>query len=162
MQPTKLRIRSTAIAMLMGIGLFASPAWAEKGGNGRGHDELPPGLAKKVHPHHPHEGREVHAQRPHKEKPKHARLAVPAAYMPPPGLCRIWYPGRAHGKQPKPRPCHVVMGHVPVGAWLISRGGTHHHEVYVTQPDRHQPSLMIDIGVYDALSGSYIRLSGSN
>ena len=30
---------------------------------------------------------------------------VPAGHMPPPGACRVWYPGRPPGQQPAPADC---------------------------------------------------------
>lgn len=33
------------------------------------------------------------------------RVRVPPGHLPPPGLCRLWYPGRPPGHQPPPAPC---------------------------------------------------------
>lgn len=41
---------------------------------------------------------------------------IPRGAMPPPGLCRVWYPDRPPGHQPPPGPCNV---HVPRGAVLV-------------------------------------------
>ncbi len=44
---------------------------------------------------------------------------IPPGHMPPPGKCRIWYPGRPPGHQPPAGNCEVLEGQVPPGAWLI-------------------------------------------
>lgn len=44
---------------------------------------------------------------------------VPPGHMPPPGLCRIWYPDRPPGHQPAPDRCGKLKYHVPPGAYLV-------------------------------------------
>ncbi|MBZ0169118.1 hypothetical protein MELA_00164 [Candidatus Methylomirabilis lanthanidiphila] len=44
---------------------------------------------------------------------------IPEGHLPPPGMCRIWYPDRPPGQQPPPRPCHELEGRMLPGAWLI-------------------------------------------
>lgn len=41
---------------------------------------------------------------------------VPPGHMPPPGSCRVWYPGRPPGQQPPPGGCDIAE---PEGAVLI-------------------------------------------
>jgi len=45
---------------------------------------------------------------------------IPPGHMPPPGSCRIWFPGRPPGHQPAPGPCRVLSRQVPRGAYLIA------------------------------------------
>lgn len=45
---------------------------------------------------------------------------VPPGHMPPPGSCRIWFPGRPPGHQPAPGSCRVLSRQVPAGAYLIA------------------------------------------
>lgn len=44
---------------------------------------------------------------------------IPPGHMPPPGSCRIWFPGRPPGHQPPPGPCEELQYRVPPGAYLI-------------------------------------------
>ena len=44
---------------------------------------------------------------------------IPRGHRPPPGLCRIWFPGRPPGHQPPPGDCDALHYHLPDGAWLI-------------------------------------------
>jgi hypothetical protein len=39
--------------------------------------------------------------------------------MPPPGQCRVWYPGRPPGHQPPPGNCRALRHHMPSGTWLV-------------------------------------------
>ena len=46
-------------------------------------------------------------------------VKIPPGHLPPPGQCRIWYPGTPPGHQPPPGPCHVLRHQVPAGAILV-------------------------------------------
>jgi hypothetical protein len=39
--------------------------------------------------------------------------------MPPPGKCRVWYPGTPPGHQPPPADCRILRHRLPAGAWLV-------------------------------------------
>ena len=47
---------------------------------------------------------------------------VPPGHLPPPGLCRVWFPDRPPGHQPPPGPCQVLRYRLPAGARLIEDG----------------------------------------
>lgn len=49
-------------------------------------------------------------------------LNVPRGHYPPPGECRIWYPGRPAGQQPPPARCDRMVGRVPYGAFVLYNG----------------------------------------
>ena len=46
---------------------------------------------------------------------------IPPGHMPPPGACRVWYPGEPPGQQPPPGDCDELEEAVPPGAWLLYR-----------------------------------------
>lgn len=46
---------------------------------------------------------------------------IPPGHMPPPGQCRIWFPGQPPGQQPPPGDCRELRHRVPDGAVLIRR-----------------------------------------
>lgn len=46
---------------------------------------------------------------------------VPPGHLPPPGQCRVWFPGRPPGQQPPPGNCFELRHRVPPGAYLITR-----------------------------------------
>jgi hypothetical protein len=49
-------------------------------------------------------------------------LGVPRGHYPPPGECRVWYPGREPGQQPPPARCERLVGRVPLGAFILYNG----------------------------------------
>lgn len=46
-------------------------------------------------------------------------VSIPPGHMPPPGECRIWFPGRPAGQQPPPGDCRDLRHRIPPGAILI-------------------------------------------
>jgi hypothetical protein len=56
---------------------------------------------------------------PHKGHYEGTLPKIPPGHMPPPGKCRIWFPGKPPGQQPPPGDCWELERHVPPGAWLI-------------------------------------------
>jgi hypothetical protein len=46
---------------------------------------------------------------------------IPPGHMPPPGGCRIWFPGEPPGHQPPPGRCEELIQSVPADAWLLHR-----------------------------------------
>ena len=60
---------------------------------------------------------------------------IPPGHMPPPGMCRIWIPGRPPGHQPAPGSCRVLSRQVPRGAYLIANDD--HRWSHVELNDRH-------------------------
>lgn len=51
--------------------------------------------------------------------PADEELRIPLGQMPPRGKCRIWFPDRPAGQQPKPDKCKKLQNRVPQGAYLV-------------------------------------------
>ncbi len=80
-------------------------------------------------------------------------LGIPPGHLPPPGECRIWYPGTPPGQQPPPGPCGV---RVPAGVWFLSRPADRNH-VRVSVYDGERPGVVIGIALYEAATGRFVR-----
>src|SRR5687767_7548713 len=48
-------------------------------------------------------------------------LGIPPGHLPPPGECRIWYPGRPPAHQPPPLSCADAGVRAPAGSWVLYR-----------------------------------------
>jgi hypothetical protein len=59
---------------------------------------------------------------------------IPAGHLPPPGSCRVWYPGTPPGHQPPPQACHTAFQVAPVGAWVVEARYPGQSVVHVVQP----------------------------
>lgn len=91
---------------------------------------------------------------------QHGYTRIPEGHMPPPGECRIWYPDRPAGHQPPPFKCGRARGHVEPGGWLIAPG-PRPRELEVVVYDERRPGIVIDVGIFDAHTGSMIRIVGT-
>jgi hypothetical protein len=91
--------------------------------------------------------------------PQHgySNLGIPEGHLPPPGECRIWHPGKPAGHQPPPGRCENLRHQVPPGAWLIHRPHDEPKHVDVSAYDMQRPGIVIDVGIFDAASGIFIR-----
>lgn len=50
-------------------------------------------------------------------------MGVPKGHLPPPGECKVWFPGRPPGQQPPPTSCAAALRNAPLGAWVITHEG---------------------------------------
>jgi hypothetical protein len=50
-------------------------------------------------------------------------LGIPRGHLPPPGQCKIWYPGKPPGHQPAPQSCVSALKNAPPGTWVITHEG---------------------------------------
>ncbi|WP_425462819.1 hypothetical protein [Methylibium rhizosphaerae] len=91
---------------------------------------------------------------------QHGYTRVPNGHLPPPGECRIWYPDRPAGHQPPPFKCGAGHGRVEPGGWLITPG-PQPREVEVSVYDPRRPGIVVDVGIFDARTGSMIRIVGA-
>lgn len=87
----------------------------------------------------------------------YTNLRIPEGHLPPPGECRIWYPGKPPGQQPPPVKCDRASGHVPQGAWLMRRPKDDRRHVNVHVYDERSPGVVISIGVFMAETGAFVR-----
>lgn len=92
-----------------------------------------------------------------KAPPGAETLAVPPGQLPPPGECRLWFPGRPPGRQPKPRSCPDVESSAPAGAWVLYRPSQDRNVVHVRYVDDRRAGVVVWIRVFDASSGAFIR-----
>lgn len=88
-------------------------------------------------------------------KGPYKKLGIPPGHLPPPGLCRIWIPGRPPGHQPKAGNCHTLMRKVPPGAWLLTRSESDRKHVQVTIFDKKDASVVISIRYYIVATGEF-------
>ena len=58
---------------------------------------------------------------------QYAPVRVPPGHLPPPGFCRLWYPGRPPGHQPRPQPCGSLF-RVHGGGGAVIIGGPVYHD----------------------------------
>ena|SRR5688572_11715655 len=114
-----------------------------------------------------HESREQDRQRDRGSERDHAggdsyfhrngytRLNIPKGHYPPPGECRVWYPGRPPGQQPPPGGCNA---RVPQGAWLIRHPHDNPEHVHVVAYDERRPGSILAIGEFRIGTGVFVRV----
>ncbi len=84
-----------------------------------------------------------------------APLGIPRGHLPPPGECRIWYPGEPPGQQPPPLPCRDAMASAPPGSWVLYR--PQREEVHARVVDQRRAGVIVQVRVYAAENGRYLR-----
>jgi Ni/Co efflux regulator RcnB len=88
----------------------------------------------------------------------YTQLDIPPGHLPPPGACRVWYPGIPPGHQPPPGPCGRLRHRVPAGAWLMQRPADTPAYVDIEAYDTSRPGIVLDIGVFEVDTGAFIRV----
>ena len=83
---------------------------------------------------------------------------IPNGHLPPPGECRLWYPDRPAGHQPPPYKCG---SRAPAGAWVLQRPVDAPQHVEAVVYDERRPGVVVDIGIFDSRTGSFIKLQGT-
>ena len=91
---------------------------------------------------------------------KHLSLKIPPGHLPPPGSCRIWFPGAPPGQQLPPGDCEVLAGDIPPGAWLLYRPTDEPRYVDVSVYDDHRPGVIVEIRIFEAATGTFVRIRG--
>jgi hypothetical protein len=84
-------------------------------------------------------------------------LNIPEGHLPPPGECRLWFPGQPPGHQPPPDKCGYWRAHVPAGAWLIHRPKDEPTYVDVSVYDAYRPGIVITIGIFAVDTSAFMR-----
>lgn len=139
-------IKRTAITTVVSLLMLSAGAYADQG-----KDESGKGTHREDR-----QRREVHSSYFH----QHGYTRIPNGHLPPPGECRVWYPNRPAGHQPPPFKCSQAPGQVESGGWLISPG-PQRQELEVAVYDVRRPGIVIDVGIFDARTGSLIRVVGA-
>ena len=108
--------------------------------------------------------RSERSDRDHRDGNSHfhrqGRTRIPNGHLPPPGECRVWYPNRPAGQQPPPFKCGQSPGRVEPGGWVFSPGPSR-QEIEVSVYDERRPGIVIDVGIFDARTGSLLRVTGA-
>jgi len=139
-------IRRLASIVLVGLMAIGSGAFADPG-----KDESGKGQQRRGERH----GAEGHSSYFH----RYGHTRIPNGHLPPPGECRIWYPDRPAGQQPPPFKCGQGQARVEPGGWYMSPG-SRPQEIEVAVYDDRRPGVVIDLGIFDAVSGAMIRVVG--
>lgn len=86
-----------------------------------------------------------------------AALHIPPGHYPPPGMCRVWVPGRPPGHQARPVSCAAAIRNVPPGAWILHRSKGKKDPLEVTFYDERRPGIVVDVQFYDPATGVLIE-----
>ncbi len=86
-------------------------------------------------------------------------LAIPPGHLPDPGQCRLWIPGLAPGRQPRPRsrPCAGIDAVAPAGSWIVYRPREDRRLVHVRVVDERRPGIVTRIRIFDTDTGELLR-----
>lgn len=76
-----------------------------------------------------------------------ANLEVPRGHLPPPGTCRLWFPGRPPGQQPSPSSCSRALDGATPGAWVLHRISADRVAVIAYHPE--VPGVVLEMEVFD-------------
>jgi len=87
----------------------------------------------------------------------HKALGIPPGHLPPPGQCRVWYPGRPPGRQPRPQSCRDATSRAPAGTWVLYRPTRERQVVHARIIDSRRAGVVLEVRVYDAARGNYLR-----
>ena len=92
------------------------------------------------------------------KKNGHTKLHIPPGHYPPPGQCRIWFPGRPPGHQPPPMSCSQARADVPPGAWVIRHPAHDRDHVHVAVYDDRRPGSVLVVGEFRIATGVFVRV----
>lgn len=81
---------------------------------------------------------------------------VPPGHYPPPGQCRVWYPGRPPGHQAPPTRCGALRGRVPRGAFVLYNSAAWDRDYDWRYHNRRHPGTVPEL-ILDILYGTAAR-----
>ncbi len=86
-----------------------------------------------------------------------ATLGIPPGHFPPPGMCRVWTPGKPPGRQAASRTCHGIERAAPAGTWILYRPKEDKKVIHVRVLDGRRPGVVVGLRVYDVKKGVLVR-----
>ena len=92
------------------------------------------------------------------KKNGYEKLHIPPGHYPPPGECRIWFPGRPPGHQPPPMKCDRARAEVPPGAWIIRHPADDRDHVHVVVYDDRRPGTVLVVGQFKIATGVFVNV----
>ena len=84
------------------------------------------------------------------------RLRVPPGHYPRVGECRLWFPGRPPGQQPRSQGCRGIERIAPAGSWILYRPSSDRRVVHARVVDPKRDGVVVVVRVYDADRGTYL------
>ena len=85
-----------------------------------------------------------------------SRLRVPPGHYPRVGECRLWFPGRPPGQQPKSQGCRGIQRIAPAGSWILYRPENDRKVVHARVIDPRRDGVVVVVRVYDVDRGTYL------
>lgn len=83
-------------------------------------------------------------------------LGIPPEQLPPPGLCRLWLPGRPVSAQTGPGPCEKIEPGALGGSWVLERPEVEPGLIYVRVIDPRRVGVVVAVRSYRAATGEYL------
>ena len=80
--------------------------------------------------------------------PSYRALNIPPGHLPPPGQCRVWYPGKPPGHQPPPTSCESALTSAGMDSWVLYRDSDDAKTLEVKERKRNGPTVEIVISHY--------------
>jgi hypothetical protein len=81
---------------------------------------------------------------PQEPQGEHHSINIPKGHLPPPGHCRIWYPGKPGGHQPPPQRCPIPLSQIPLEAYVVSRIDGDNKQVLVKVYHQQRSGVVVD------------------
>ncbi len=87
----------------------------------------------------------------------HSAARIPPGHMPAVGQCRLWFPGRPPGQQPKAGSCTGLQRTAPAGSWILYRPTNDRKVVHARVIDQQRAGVVVSVRVYDADHGTLLK-----